>query len=77
MLSLRLKDLAEPALGWPLFVVMPCRDFVYLISHEDQDILGRIGLTVNEECNESAYLLYTEVFELPNAGLRAIGARGV
>jgi hypothetical protein len=69
VLSPRLKDLAEPVLGWPLFVVMPCRDFVYLIPHKDQDVLGR----VMEEYNESAYPLCTELFELTDAGLRAIG----
>jgi|GEM_PF-541449 len=67
------KVIAEPVLGWPLFVVMPCRDFVYLIPERDQDILGRVGQVVVREFNESAYPLCTEVFELTDTGLRAIG----
>ncbi len=68
-----LRELAEPVLGWPLFVVMPCRDFVFLIPAKDQVILGRVGPVVVREYGESAYPLCTEVFELTDSGLRAIG----
>ena len=67
-----LKALAEPVLGWPLFVVMPCRDFVYLIPEKDRDILGRVGPVVVKEHGASGYPLSTEVFELTDSGLRAI-----
>jgi hypothetical protein len=68
-----LKELAEPVLGWPLFAVMPCRDFVYLIPEKDGDILGRVGPVVVKEYSESGYPLCTEVFELTDSGNRAIG----
>ena len=67
-----LKQLAEPVLGWPLFVVMPCRDFVYLIPEKDRDLLGRVGSVVVQEYADSSYPLCTEVFELTDSGLRAI-----
>jgi hypothetical protein len=67
-----LKTLVEPVLGWPLFVVMPCRDFVYLIPEKDRDILGRVGPVVVKEYSEGGYPLSTEVFELTDNGLRAI-----
>jgi hypothetical protein len=66
-----LKALAEPFVGWPLFVVMPCRDFVYLIPENARDILGGVGQVVVQEFNDSAYPLSTEVFELTDSGLRA------
>src|SRR5262245_5238768 len=67
-----LKELAEPVLGWPLFVVMPCRDFVYLIPEKDHDILGRVGHVVVEEHRKGAYRLCAEVFELTDSGFRTI-----
>lgn len=69
-----LKEAAEPTLGWPLLAVMPCRDFVYLIRDQDRDLLGRLGPTVVREHAESGYPLSTEVFELTDAGVRAVGA---
>jgi hypothetical protein len=66
-----LKALAEPVLGWPLYVVMPCRDFVYLVPETARDILGGVGHVVVKEFNDSSYPLSTEVFELTDSGLRA------
>jgi hypothetical protein len=67
-----LRDVVEPALGWPVFAVMPNRDFVYLIPHEDRELLPRLGPTVVREFNESGYPISTEVFEIADQGIRAI-----
>lgn len=68
-----LKAIVEPVLGWPVFVVLPCRDFVYLIPQQDQELLGRVGPVVVREYHDSGYPLCTEVFEITDEGARAIG----
>jgi hypothetical protein len=68
-----LKEMVEPVLGWPLFAVMPCRDFVYLLNQKDQPLLGRMGQVVMREYQKSGYPISTEVFEITDQGIRAIG----
>lgn len=72
--SPHLKKIAEPTIGWPLFAVMPCRDFVYLLNQKDRDLLGRLGPVVIKEYEKGGYPLSTEVFELTDQGVRAMGA---
>ena len=68
-----LKEVVEPVLGWPLFAVMPCRDFVYLLNQKDQPLLGRMGQVVMREYQKSGYPISTEVFEITDQCIRAIG----
>jgi hypothetical protein len=68
-----LKKAVEPVLGWPLFAVMPCRDFVYLLNQKDEPLLGRMGQVVMREYQKSGYPISTEVFEITDQGIRAIG----
>ena len=68
-----LKEVVEPVLGWPLFAVMPCRDFVYLLNQKDQPLLGRMGQVVMREYQKSGYPISTEVFEISDQCIRAIG----
>src|SRR5262245_38569515 len=68
-----LKAVVEPVLGWPLYAVMPCRDFVYLLNQEDRDLLSRMGPVVVREYNQGRYPVSTEVFEITDEGVRAIG----
>lgn len=68
-----LKEVVEPALGWPLFAVMPCRDFVYLLNQRDKPLLGRMGQVVMREYQKSGYPISTEVFEITDERIRAIG----
>jgi hypothetical protein len=68
-----LKAVAEPVLGWPLFAVMPCRDFVYVLNCKDEPLLGRMGHVVMREYRESGYPITTEVFELSDRGMRVVG----
>jgi len=67
------KELVEPILGWPVFALVPCRDFVFLIPESDRELLDRAGGVVVKEYLESAYPLCTEVFELNDEGNQAIG----
>jgi hypothetical protein len=73
LICTNLKEVIEPVLGWPLFVVMPCRDFVYLLNQKDQPLLGRMGQVVMREYQESGYPISTEVFEITDQCIRAIG----
>jgi hypothetical protein len=68
-----LKEMVEPVLGWPLFAVMPCRDFVYLLNQKDRPLLGRMGQVVVREYQKSGYPISTEVFEITDQCIRAIG----
>src|SRR5262249_16042687 len=53
--------------------VMPCRDFVYVLNQRDEPLLGRMGHVVLHEYEKSGYPISTEVFEIADQGLRAIG----
>jgi hypothetical protein len=67
-----LKEVVEPVLGWPIFAVMPNRDFVYMVPHADRDLLPRLGPVVVREYHQSGYPISTEVFEVTDEGIRAI-----
>jgi len=62
----------EPELGWPVFAVAPCRDFLYLVPDSAKDQLGRIGAVVVREFTQSAYPLSPEIFQISDAGIRSI-----
>ena len=70
--SLRAKVEAE--LGWPIYAVAPSRGFVFLISKSDADELGRVGSTVVKEFKSAEYPISTEVWEVGDDGIVAIGA---
>jgi hypothetical protein len=73
LLCPNLRKLVEPVLGWPVFAVMPCRDFVYLLKQKDEPLLGRMGQVVVREYQKSGYPISTEVFEITDQGIRALG----
>jgi len=67
------REWVEPHLAWPVCVVVPCRDFIYVFK-EDQDLFGRLGGVVVREFKESGYPLTTEVLRISDEGIEAIGA---
>lgn len=69
-----LKACVEMHLGWPVRAVVPCRDFVYLFPANADSLIPKLGGVVKREFSESAYPLSTEVFEISDAGLKALGA---
>lgn len=69
-----LKQRVNAQLGWPIFAVAPSRGFVFLLSKADADELGRLGATVVDEFNTAEYPLSTEVWEIDDSGIHAIGA---
>ena len=69
-----LRKLVEPELGWPILAVIPCRDFVYVLSEKDRDLLGRLGAVVQREFSASGYPITKEVLRVSDEGIEAIGA---
>jgi hypothetical protein len=63
----------EAALGWPVLVVIPCRDFFYALRPSDTGLLGRLGGVVVREYTGSGYPLTNEVLLVSDEGIRAIG----
>ena len=63
ILSPAFRELVSPKLGWPVFVVVPCRDFAYVISGEDRDLLGRLGGVVVKEYQNSGYPITKDVLK--------------
>lgn len=69
-----LRSKVEGELGWPIYAVAPSRGFVFLISKSDADELGRVGASVVKEFKAAEYPISTEVWEVSDAGIEAIGA---
>ena len=44
VLSSKFCALVEPTHGWPVFAVLPCRDFAYIVRCDEQEFLSRLGL---------------------------------
>jgi hypothetical protein len=66
------KQLVEPALGWPVLVVLPCRDFVYVIA-DGSPLVGKFGSVVVNEFKNSGYPITTEVLRVSDEGIEALG----
>lgn len=66
--------LVSPTLGWPVYVVAPTRDFVYIIPHKNRDFLGRLGAVVLREYNESGHPVTADVLDVGDDGVNAIGS---
>jgi len=71
--SPNLKARVSTHLGWPIYAVIPARDFMYLFPKRDQALIPRIGGVVVNEFRGSGYPITTEVLEISDAGIQAIG----
>ena len=68
------KALVEKELGWPVLVVIPCRDFLYVWAEKDGGLVDRVGGVVQEEYRTSGYPITTEVLRISDDGITTIGA---
>lgn len=68
-----LRAKVESELGWPIYAVAPSQDFVFLVSQSDADKLNRLGETVVKEYQTGEYPVSTEVWEISDDGITAIG----
>jgi len=73
ILAPNLPEVVGRVLGWPLLAVVPDRDFLYLWDAKDHEFTGRVGGVVVREYSKAAYPLSTEVYEIADEGIRAIG----
>jgi hypothetical protein len=67
------KDFVSQKLDWPVLAVIPCRDFIYVLSEKDKALLSRMGTVVQREYRESGYPITTEVLRVADDGIEAIG----
>lgn len=74
ILTDRFHELVAPTHGWPVYVVAPARDFVYVISRENREFLGRLGAVVLREYSDSGYPVTPDVLEVGDDGVTAIGS---
>lgn len=74
ILAPNLREVVEPVLGWPLLAVCPDRDFLYLWAARHTDFVHRVGGVVVNEYSQASYPISTEVFEIGDDEIRAIGA---
>jgi hypothetical protein len=73
ILSPSLRRQVPEELGWPILAVAPARDFVYLLRRDDEESLGKVGAVVVREFRESGYPVSTEIWEISDSGVKAIG----
>jgi hypothetical protein len=66
------KRLVESVLGWPVLVVLPCRDFIYVVA-DNSPLVGQMGSVVINEFRNSGYPITTEVLRISEDGIEAIG----
>jgi hypothetical protein len=67
------KEVVQPKIGWPVYAVVPCRDFAYVFPVKDKDLIPRMGRVVVDEYTKSGYPLTTEVLKISDEGIEAIG----
>jgi hypothetical protein len=73
ILSSAFRDLVAGVIGWPVYVVVPCRDFAFVISATDRDFLGRLGRVVVDQYRKSGHPITKDVLEVSDDGIKAIG----
>ena len=67
------RTFVSTELEWPVLAVLPCRDFIYVLSEKDKALLNRMGAVVQREYRESGYPITTEVLKISDNGIKAIG----
>jgi uncharacterized protein YtpQ (UPF0354 family) len=67
------KGFISRKLDWPVLVVIPCRDFIYVLSEKDKALLDKMGAVVQREYRQSGYPITTEVLRVSDNGIEAIG----
>jgi hypothetical protein len=73
ILAPNLRQVVGAVLGWPLMAVVPDRDFLYLWAARHTDFVQRVGEVVVREYSQASYPISTEVYEITDQKIRAIG----
>lgn len=73
ILAPNLREVIGAVLGWPLMAVIPDRDFLYLWAAQHTNFVQRVGRVVVREYSKAPYPISTEVYEITDQKIRAIG----
>ncbi len=73
ILAPNFREVVGVVLGWPLMAVVPDRDFLYIWAARHTDFIGRVGNVVVREYSQAPYPISTEVYEITDKTIRAIG----
>lgn len=68
-----LRLAVEAQIGWPIHAAIPDRDFLFMWSAQTAGIDRQVAATVIEEFSSAPHPLTTEVLEVSDTGIRAIG----
>lgn len=74
ILAPNLREIVGSVLGWPLMAVIPDRDFLYVWAARHTNFVQRVGGVVVREYSQASYPISTEVYEIGEPGIRAVGA---
>jgi hypothetical protein len=74
ILAPNIKEVLGNKVGWPLLAVLPDRNFLYMWAARHAEFVNRVGAVVVREYSRASYPISTEVFEIADNGIRAIGA---
>jgi hypothetical protein len=66
------KNKIKAQLGWPVYVVIPCADFIYITADKNQ--VNRLGAVVLKEYANSPSPLSQEIFLISDQGIKAYGS---
>jgi hypothetical protein len=73
VLAPNLREVVGEVIGWPLMAVAPDRDFLYVWAARHADFVSRVGGVVVREYSQASYPISTEVYEITDEKIRAIG----
>jgi hypothetical protein len=73
ILSPAFRQLVSATHGWPVYIVAPSRDFVYVIPMANRDFLSRVGRVVVDQYRKSGHPITKDVLEVSDQGIKAIG----
>lgn len=73
LLAPGLRSIVASVIGWPIYAVVPHRDFVYIWAAEHAWFTERLAAVVRREYTAAKCPLSTEIFEIDDEGMRAVG----
>jgi hypothetical protein len=69
-----LKKKLHPLLGWPVYAVLPVRDFCYVFSEKDKPgLIEFLADIVIKTYQEGGYEITSEIIRISDGGVHAVG----
>jgi hypothetical protein len=76
ILASNFNEMINEYIELPVFAVTPARDFIFIFSCNDDELINLLGKVVLREFEESAYSLTTEILKIDGNGISAFGKYG-